>query len=44
VILKYRGRRSNQAGQAGTYQDFFSVNIENKGGGQWAVTKYMPFN
>ena len=44
VILKYRGRRSNQAGQPGTYQDFFSVNIENKGAGQWLVTKYMPFN
>ena len=43
VILKYRGRRSNQAGEAGTYQDYFSLNVEHKGA-EWDVTKYMPFN
>ena len=43
VVLKYRGRRSNEAGQPGTYQDLFSVTTEHKGG-EWIVTKYMPFN
>jgi hypothetical protein len=43
VVLKYRGRRSNQAGEAGTYQDYFSVTTEHKGV-EWDVTKYMPFN
>ena len=43
VILHYRGKRSNGPDQSGTYQDLFSVTTENKGG-EWAVTKYMPFN
>jgi hypothetical protein len=43
VILSYRGKRENGAGQPGTYQDIFSVTTENKGG-EWVVTKYMPFN
>jgi hypothetical protein len=43
VVLKYRGRRSNEAGQPGTYQDLFSVTTE-KQGGEWVVTKYLPFN
>jgi hypothetical protein len=43
VVLKYRGRRSNQAGEAGTYEDYFSVTTEHKGA-EWDVTKYMPFN
>jgi len=43
VVLKYRGRRSNQAGEPGTYQDLLSVTTENKGG-DWVVTKYLPFN
>lgn len=43
VVLKYRGKRSNEAGQPGTYQDLFSVTTEHKGG-EWIVTKYLPFN
>jgi hypothetical protein len=43
IVLKYRGTRSNDAGQAGTYQDYFSVTTENKGG-QVEVSKYLPFN
>jgi hypothetical protein len=43
VVLKYRGQRSNEAGQPGTYQDLFSVTTEHKGG-EWIVTKYVPFN
>jgi hypothetical protein len=43
VILSYRGQRENGNGQAGTYQDIFSVTTE-KQGGQWVVTKYMPFD
>lgn len=42
VILSYRGKRENGSGQPGTYQDLFSVTTENQGG-QWVVTKYMPF-
>ena len=38
IILHYRGKRSNGAGQA-TDQELFTVTLENKGGG-WAVTKY----
>ena len=43
VVLKYRGRRSNEAGEPGTYQELFSVTTENKDG-EWMVTKYLPFN
>ncbi len=43
VVLKYRGRRSNEAGQPGTYQDLFSITAE-KQDGDWIVTKYLPFN
>jgi hypothetical protein len=43
IILRYRGQRQNGPGQAGTYQDLFSVTTENKGG-EWVVTKYLPFN
>jgi hypothetical protein len=43
VILSYRGKRENGGGQPGTYQDLFSVTTENHGG-EWTVTKYMPFD
>jgi len=43
VVLKYRGRRSNEAGQPGTYQDLFAVTSQ-KQNGEWVVTKYLPFN
>ncbi|HTZ83464.1 MAG TPA: hypothetical protein VMB66_09750 [Candidatus Acidoferrales bacterium] len=43
IILHYRGTRKNGPGQAGTYQDFFSVTTE-KEGGEPVVTKYTPFN
>jgi len=43
VVLKYRGRRSNEAGEPGTYQELFSLTTENKDG-EWIVTKYLPFN
>jgi hypothetical protein len=43
VILSYRGKRENGNGQPGTYQDIFSVTTENQGG-QWVVTKYMPYD
>ncbi len=39
TILHYRGQRSNGTGQAGTYQELFTVTTENKDG-QWVVTKY----
>jgi hypothetical protein len=38
-ILHYRGTRRNASGQSGTYQELFSVTVENKGG-EWVVTKY----
>jgi hypothetical protein len=38
-ILHYRGTRRNESGQAGTYEELFSVTLENKGG-EWVVTKY----
>ncbi len=39
TILHYRGNRLNHPGQAGMYQEQFTVTTENKGG-QWVVTKY----
>jgi hypothetical protein len=39
IILHYRGKRRNAAGQPGTYQELFTVTTENKGG-EWLVTKY----
>lgn len=38
-ILHYRGTRRNALGQKDTYQELFSVTLENKGG-TWVVTKY----
>jgi hypothetical protein len=38
-ILHYRGRRLDAANQKNTYQELFSVTLENRTG-QWAVTKY----
>ncbi len=39
TILHYRGKRLNNAGQSGTYQELFTVTIEGQGAGA-AVTKY----
>lgn len=39
VILHYRGKRRNAAGQSGTYKEIFTVTAENKSG-EWVVTKY----
>ena len=39
TILQYRGKRRYGNGQAGTYQELFTVTTENKDG-QWVVTKY----
>jgi hypothetical protein len=39
TILHYRGKRQYGGGQAGTYQELFTVTTENKDG-QWVVTKY----
>ena len=38
-ILQYRGKRRAAPGQPSTYQDLFSVTLENKDG-DWVVTKY----
>ncbi len=38
-ILKYSGKRYNVPGQKGTYQEQFSVTLDNRTG-QWVVTKY----
>jgi hypothetical protein len=38
-ILHYQGKRSSNAGQNETYQELFSVTLENQTG-QWTVTKY----
>jgi hypothetical protein len=39
-ILHYRGtRRNSPGGAAGTYEELFSVTLENKSG-EWVVTKY----
>jgi hypothetical protein len=38
-ILHYRGKRSSNPGQSGTYQELFSVTLENRTG-EWIVTKY----
>jgi hypothetical protein len=38
-ILHYRGERSSNAGQSGTYQELFSVTLDNQSG-EWTVTKY----
>jgi hypothetical protein len=38
-ILHYQGKRSNAPGQAGTYNELFSVTLEDKDG-EWVVTKY----
>ena len=38
-ILHYRGTRRTVAGQKDTYQELFSVTLENKDG-EWVVTKY----
>jgi hypothetical protein len=39
TILHYRGKRLNNPGEAGTYQEQFTVTAEDKGG-LWVVTKY----
>ena len=39
IILHYRGKRENNAGQAGTYKGLLTVTTENRGG-DWVVTKY----
>jgi hypothetical protein len=39
IILHYRGKRENNPGQSGTYQELFTVTTENKSG-EWVVTKY----
>jgi hypothetical protein len=38
-ILHYRGKRRTSPGQKGTYQELFSVTLENQDG-NWVVTKY----
>jgi hypothetical protein len=38
-ILQYRGKRITAAGLPGTYQDLFSITLENRDG-EWVVTKY----
>ena len=38
-ILHYRGKRVDAASQRNTYEELFSVTLENRTG-QWAVTKY----
>jgi hypothetical protein len=38
-ILRYRGKRRNAPNQKGTYNELFSVTLENKSG-DWVVTKY----
>jgi hypothetical protein len=38
-ILHYQGKRSTKAGQGETYQELFSVTLDNQSG-EWAVTKY----
>ena len=38
-ILHYRGKRLDSASQKNTYEELFSVTLENRTG-QWAVTKY----
>jgi hypothetical protein len=38
-ILHYRGKRSTNSGQSETYQELFSVTLENQTG-EWTVTKY----
>ena len=42
VILHYRAKRLSNAGadQPGVDQDLFSLTMENKGAGEWAVNKY----
>jgi len=38
-ILHYRGTRRSGTVQSGTYQELFSVTLENKDG-EWVVTRY----
>ena len=38
-ILHYRGKRRSIPGPKGTYQELFSVTLENQDG-NWVVTKY----
>jgi hypothetical protein len=38
-ILHYRGKRLDTSSQKNTYEELFSVTLENRTG-QWAVTKY----
>ena len=38
-ILRYRGKRRTQEGEAATYKELFSVTLESKDG-SWEVTKY----
>jgi hypothetical protein len=38
-ILQYRGTRLNAPGETGTYQELFSVTLEERDR-QWVVTKY----
>ena len=37
--LHYRGTRLSAPAEKSTYQELFSVTLENKGG-EWVVTKY----
>jgi hypothetical protein len=38
-MLHYRGTRRNGPGEKATYQELFSVTLENKAG-EWVVTRY----
>jgi hypothetical protein len=40
VILHYKGQRYSSPAQDATYKDLFSVTLEHRDDGQWAVTKY----
>jgi hypothetical protein len=39
IILHYQGKRGNNVGLSGTYQELFTVTAEHKGG-EWVITKY----
>jgi len=43
IVLHYRGKRQTNPGEPGIDQDLFTVTTQFKGG-EWIVTKYMPFN
>ena len=40
IILHYKGERYTTPAQDATYKDLFSVTLEQRDGGLWAVTKY----